>query len=97
MSNQEQKPSFPPLKNTTNTGQAWHFTYKEQETVVKDALGRETVYRFDKDHYFTSKVDALHQSMTMQYDSNGQLKEIVDVTGSSQSFCSFPSVLGGNA
>ena len=74
------------LKNTTNTHQVWDFSYKKNETLVKDALGRETVYRFDDKDYFSSKLDALHQEMTMQYDGNGQLIEIKDVSGKVQTF-----------
>ena len=33
------------LKNHTNTGQVWYFEYQEKQTIVTDALGRETVYR----------------------------------------------------
>ncbi|MCF6244146.1 MAG: DUF6531 domain-containing protein, partial [Sulfurovum sp.] len=74
------------LKNHTNTGQVWHFEYEEEQTIVTDALGREMVYRFDSDHYLTSKLNALHQESTLRYTPNGQLKEIVDVTGKSQHF-----------
>jgi RHS repeat-associated protein len=74
------------LKNTTNTGQSWDFDYQEGQTIVTDALGRETVYKFDKDKYFTNKLNPLHQESQLLYTPNGLLKEIVDPTGKSQSF-----------
>jgi len=80
------KPSGKVLRNTTNTGQSWDFNYQKDHTIVTDALGRETIYNFDADNYFTSKLDPLHQEMTLKYDNLGQLVEIEDVTGAKQSF-----------
>jgi len=88
MSTQELKPSFFlfPQKNTTNTNELWTFEYQKDQTTVTDTLGRETIYQFDADHYYTAKIDPLHQSMQMHYDSNGQLIELKDVTGKSTTY-----------
>ena len=74
------------LKNTTNTGQSWHFDYQEGQTVVTDALGRETVYKYDQDNYFTSKINPLHQESVLRYTPQGQIKEVVGATQKAQSF-----------
>jgi YD repeat-containing protein len=69
------------ISNRTNTGEIWHFDYREGETRVEDALGRVTVYRYDHDKYFTSKTDPLNQTTTMKYDGQGQLIETSDWRG----------------
>ncbi|RUM69158.1 MAG: hypothetical protein DSZ08_06965, partial [Sulfurovum sp.] len=74
------------LKNHTNTGQVWHFDYQEGKTIVTDALRRETVYTYDKNNYFTSKINPLHQQSTIRYTPRGQVKEVVDATGRAQNF-----------
>lgn len=64
-------------RNWTNTGMSWNFRYLTGETLVYDHLGREELFRFDKQRRFTSMVDALGGETVRQLDKYGNVTAIV--------------------
>ncbi|UOD29392.1 RHS repeat protein [Massilia violaceinigra] len=64
-------------RNWTNTGMSWNFRYLTGETLVYDHLGRDELFRFDKQCRFTSMIDALGGETVRQLDRHGNVTGIV--------------------
>jgi RHS repeat-associated protein len=69
------------VRNWTNTGLSWQFSYLARETLVTDHLGREQRFRFDAQGGLIAQVDAAGGVTERRLDGNGKLLAIRDPGG----------------
>lgn len=63
-------------RNWTNNGRSWNFRYLNGETLVYDNIGREELFRFDKQRRFTSMLDAAGGATARRLDTYGNVTAI---------------------
>lgn len=73
-------------RNWTNNGRSWNFRYLNGETLVYDNIGREELFRFDKQRRFTSMVDALGGETARRLDTYGNVTAIEAPAGRNASY-----------
>ena len=74
------------IRNYTNLGEEWHFSYHSGYTEVRDVLGRSTQYHYDHNHELIKKVRTDGRFSETVRDELGRVVKQRDVMGRETSY-----------